>query len=158
MAQKFHKLTNGRRWGYNGAPDPDKDTQMRPYDDLDNIYIEKEYRSNARYANIGGGYKIDFKHMIQFRSANPHLQRRVQASDVNKWVRPITSDRFNEPISVTEANTGLKGANKDADKAKAQPNQDDNEKFTLGLEYNKKSEIYPTVRMMIEGIICEAIC
>ena len=139
MAQKFHKLTNGRRWGYNGAPDPDKDTQMKPYDDLDNIYIEKEYRSNARYANIGGGYKIDFKHMIQFRSANPHLQRRVQASDVNKWVRPITSDRFNEPISITQANIGIKGANKDADKGKGllawinnkfknknQPNQDDN--------------------------------
>ena len=154
MAQKFHKLTNGRRWGYNGAPDPDKDTQISPYDDLDNIYIEKEYRSNARYANIGGGYKIDFKHMIQFRSANPHLQRRVQASDVNKWVRPITSDRFNEPISVTEANIGLKGANK----AKAQPNQDDNEKFRLGWEYLKKYKREPTVRMMIEGIICEAIC
>ena len=81
----------------------------------------------------------------------------MQASDVNKWVRPITSDRFNEPISVTEANTGLKGANKDADKAKAQPNQDDNEKFSLGYRYLKKYG-RPTVRMMIEGIICEAIC
>ena len=85
----------------------------------------------------------------------------MQARGVNKWVRPITSDRFNEPISVTEANTGLKGANKDADKAKAQPNQtnqDDNERFELGWEYEKKYKRFPTVRMMIEGIICEAIC
>ena len=96
----------------------------------------------------------------------------MQASDVNKWVRPITSDRFNEPISVTEANTGLKGANKDADKGKGllawinnkfknkkqpnQTNQDDNKRFRLSYEYLGKH--YPTVRMMIEGIICEAIC
>ena len=48
MAQKFHKLTNGRIWGWNAAEDPDNNTQMKPYDDLDNISIEMKYKSKAQ--------------------------------------------------------------------------------------------------------------
>ena len=60
--ERIKSLTKGGIWIYNAASNPDKDSNLLRYGDIENITLERLYNSQ-KAVNIGGGYTIDTESM-----------------------------------------------------------------------------------------------
>ena len=74
----LHDYIKSVTWCWNSASDPDKDTDMKPYDDFDSKTIELMYQNfkdkgEPQLCNIGGSIIVDLKNMVQYRTHNINL-------------------------------------------------------------------------------------